>query len=408
MPTATDMTTFGADLKEFYTLPPRRALNDKSFLHDKLTKEQGVVDYTGKFIPFPVTMRRSMGDGSRGDAGDLPDAVAEVDVQAQILMYHHYHTLEWSEVVELSSRNSAGAFEKVVTKKMKNLAIDMAKGINRQLYNDSYGALGILTDATANATHSVRETKYIYPGRKVDIVNATTGVPVTSGTNREVLSVDRVNKTITLDVSVTTTGSGNEAVVITGNFDLEIEGLRAITAAGRTLHGISDVTYEEWASNQLDATGGVISESLVEQLDDAIGERGRGDADLHLTTRGIRRRIADDMASQRRYLTEKSTDLKLGYSLVEINKVETVIDDDAPTGYFFGAKRDVLKIYKLGEPGFIESEAGTGAKVELKNGSTAGRKKAVFQAFYRYHVSLGCEDPGVTGVIVNGEDSSRR
>jgi hypothetical protein len=384
----TTQTTAGPLLKELYTLPPVRVLNDTSYLHDKLTKEQAVLDFGGKYARFPATLNRARGEGSRGDNGVLPVAVAEVIQDAKVFMKQNYFALEWTEAIEEASKGKDGAFESVVTMKMKNVAIDMAKGLNRQWYNPTNG-------------------QYVRVGDQVDIVTTSTGVPVANGTNRAVTAISAVGLITFGDgggnVSVT---AGTHSLVLTGNWGNEIDGLQHVTNVNRILHTIDSNTFTAWNGNDLPAGLAVAGESLFEQLYDLIGQRGRGDMDTYLTTRGVRRRLADEFASQRRYLNEKSVDIKAGYRTLEVNGVETVIDDDAPKGFVFGVQRSALKVLQMTKPGFLESEAGNGAVIELKDNTVAGQKVAAWQAWYRYHCTLACTDPAVTGRISGADDDA--
>lgn len=416
--TATAATSHAALLKELYTLPPVRALNDKSFLHDKVTKESNIdVDFSGKYVRFPVTVQRALGRGSRGEGADLPINIEEVEVEAKGYIKQHYFAVEWSETLEEVSKNKAGAFESFITRKMKNVATDLGKDLNRQWYNDSYGRLAECNTNDADGlTFTVANAQYLQVGDIVDILTNSTGTKITNGFARTVTAVDRAANTFTIDTAASGYASadsgnvnvaGTEGVYLTGTWGKESEGLRAFADTGRTLHGINSSTYEAWDGNKVALSGTpILGESSIEQVDDKVGRRGQGDPNLHLTTRGIRRRLADEFASQRRYLNEKATDIKAGYKMIEVNGIDTVIDDDCPEGYFFSGNIDSLKLLKLTEPGFIETEAGDAAYVELKNGTTAGTKKSVWQTWYRYHVSLICTNPATWGVITGAEDDT--
>jgi hypothetical protein len=416
---ASTRTTHAADLKELYTLPPVRALNDRSFLHNTLAKEKATTSISGKYITYPVTLRRSLGSGARTDGGTLPSAISEVIDDAQFNVQYNYHAVEWTEALEVASRNNEGAFEKVISMKMKNLGTDMAKTINRQFFNPAYGRLATCNTNDADGlVFTVDSTQYIEVGDVVDIVDASTGVPITNATARLVAS--KTSTTFTIDTNASgypgTNGTGNvnvagtEYVVKTGSAgaatttSTEIPGLRAAVATGRTYAGINSSTYAEWDGNTVAASSAAIGESLVEQLLDEVGERGRGEPDLGLTTRGVRRRLADEFASQRRWVNEKATDLTAGYKTISVSGLDIVIDDDCPKKHLFVGKKDTAKVLQATAPGFIESEAGDGAKVELKDGSTAGTKTAVFQAWYRYHLTLAVTDPGCWGAITDGAD----
>ena len=404
MATTSNMTTQGSLLKELYTLPPVRVINDKSFLHDKLTKEQAELDFSGKYVRFPVTVQRSLGDGSRGDGGELPDAISEVDLDATAAMAFHYHTLEWTDALEQVSKNKQGSFESAVGRKMRNLSTDLAKSLNRQWYNsDANGALATVPGTGANsATQTVDSIQFLTVGRSVDVYNGGSLVSTVT-----INSVNAVSKTVTFSASVNLSAVSNATIHIAGSRGSEVPaGLRAITAAGRTLHNINSSTYPAWDGYNLALSGAVAGESSFEQLSDGIGERGRGEMDTYLTTRGIRRRLADEFASQRRWLNEKTLDVKLGYRMLEVNGHECVIDDDCPKGYVFAISRDALKLMQLTQPGFMESEAGNAAAVELKNSTNAGKRMAIWQAYYRYYVTMVCTDPARTGRIPDAEDDA--
>jgi hypothetical protein len=405
MAQTSNTTTQGALLKELYTLPPVRVLNDKSFLHDRLQKEQATMDFSGEHVRFPVTVSRSLGRGSRADGGVLPVAISEVDVEATATMAFHYYALEWTEALEEVSKSKEGAFESAVARKMKNVAIDMAKDLNRQWYNA--GAAGVVATSTAtatSATQTVASVQYVHVGDVLDQYPAASDTATSTG--KVVSSISEANSTITFSTSVT--GTSGDRYVISGSLNNEVEGLRAITNDARTLHGIDSSTYSNWDGEVVDAASAVAGESLFEQLSDGIGENGRGEMNIYLTTRGIRRRLADEFASQRRYMNEATQNIKAGYRSLEVNGHECIIDDDCPKGYVFGISDEVLKLMQLTKPGFMESEAGDGAKVELKDHTTAGQKVAAWQSWYRYHVSLVCTDPARTGRIESAEDDAAK
>ena len=402
-------TNTGAILKELYSLPPVRVLRDKSYLHDKLAKEKPTMDFSGRYAYFPVTLQRNLGRGSRGDAGILPTAGTETIDDAKVYIKRHYYALEWSEAIEVASKNKEGAFENVVTMKMKNVAIDMAKEANRQLYNAAQGKLGVISAGAASTTQTFASVQYIFPGDSIDFITAN---GQTNTGTRTVSSVNRTASTIVVDSTVTTTTNdfvvlqGNFAVSGTGGESYEVEGLRLICDDARTLHTIDSATYEEWDGNEIAMAGATAGESSFEQLYDKVGARQRGDIDTYLTTRGIRRRLADEFASQRRYLNEKAVDIKAGYSAIEVNGKTCVIDDDAPKKTVFALTLDTLKIMEAIKPGFLETEAGDGAVVELKDHTTAGGKVAVWQSWYRYHWTLACVDPGRNGMLTGCADEA--
>jgi hypothetical protein len=413
MAQTSNTTTYAADLKELYTLPPVRVLNDKSWIHNNIAKEIAKMDFSGRYIRFAVQVARELGRGSRADGGVLPVSIAPVDQEARALMQQHYYALEWTEVLEEVSKNDEGAFESAVSRKMKNVAQDMAKELNRQWYNPLIGALEqnlATTTATTLTTSTAKFPQYVRVGDQIDVVVLATGTPVANGSNITVTAISAAGVISTSAGGNLAVTAGTHGIVVTGNYGNEVVGLRGFGETGRTLHNINSSTYSQWDGNKFNVNGAVAGESAFEQLYDRVGERGRGDVDTFIFTRGGRRRLADEFASMRRYLNEMATDIKAGYKRVQIDvggaSAEGVVDDDCPKGFTFAFKRDVLKLMQLTSPGFLPDPSGNGARIELKDHTVAGQKVAAYQAWYRYHVSMVCTDPGLVGMIPDAEDDT--
>jgi hypothetical protein len=260
MAQASSTTTHAALLKELYTLPPVRALNDKSWLHDNLTKEQAVTDISGKYALFPVTLRRSLGRGSRADGGVLPSAISEVLDDARVYVKYHYYGLEWTEVVEEASKNKQGAFEKVVTMKMKNVATDMAKDINRQWYNSTGILAQCNTNDAAGLVITVASTQYVQPGDVIDIAAATTGVNITNGNGRLVAS--KTDTTITIDTAAYN-GGGSGTVDVAGTEIVLLTGTRSTRRPTRSGTATSARCPARWPASRPSSCSTTTSESVA-------------------------------------------------------------------------------------------------------------------------------------------------
>jgi hypothetical protein len=103
----------------------------------------------------------------------------------------------------------------------------------------------------------------------------------------------------------------------------------------------------------------VAGESLFEQVADDVGGVGNGEVEVFLTTRGIRRRLADTYQSQKRFNDARAVDIHGGFTAIMVNEVPVIADDDCPKGFAFGINKDSFKWFQQAGPGWLESKDGT-------------------------------------------------
>jgi len=250
--------------------------------------------------------------------------------------------------------------------------------------------------------------QYIQVGDVIDIRTQTTGAAVTNGTNRTVTARNVAGATITIaDGGGTVTTAATEGVYVAGNRNNEMDGLRDITNTGRTLHGINSSTAgnEFWNGQKLDAAAGVAGESLFEQLMDNVGAGGNGEIEAIVTTRGIRRRLADTYQSQKRFNDAQAVNVHGGYSAIMVNEVPVVADDDAPKGFAFGINKSSLKWFEQTRPGWLESKDGMIFHLKVTAAAPAQRD-SVWQAWFRWYAAMGSVAPGRNGQIFNAQDDA--
>jgi hypothetical protein len=192
-----------------------------------------------------------------------------------------------------------------------------------------------------------------------------------------------------------------------GAYGSEMDGLRNITAKSRTLHGINSATSgnEFWNGSERDAATAVAGEGLFEQLADDIGANGEGDVEVFLTTRGIRRRLADTYQSTKRFNDARAVEIHGGYTAIFVNEIPVVIDDDVPKTWAFGLRKDAFAWFELAAPDWL-SDPKTGLVWHLAMGSTLGKRRLAWNAWMRWYAALGSLAPNRTGRIINAADDS--
>jgi hypothetical protein len=262
----------------------------------------------------------------------------------------------------------------------EGIAKDLKKNLNRQVMGDGTGLLCTLTSSPAGVNNfTVDSTQYLQIGMPVDILTKSTGAG--SAVSLTITAINRSTKTVTVSATVTQTTS-TDGLYKPGARNNEVDGgLRAVTGTSRTLHSINSATAgnEFWNGNRRAASGATAGEGLFEQLADDIGANGQGDVDVFITSRGIRRRLADTYQSTKRFNDAKAVDIHGGYSAIFVNEIPVVADDDVPKGWVFALREDAFKWVQVGDPDWLASPK-DGTVFQQSAGSTLGQLKAAWSA----------------------------
>ena len=406
-----NLTTADAILKDLYVGPVVEQLNYKSYMIDQIERQsEFTVDHHGRRAIVPVHKSRNRGRGSRGDGGVLPTAGVQAWEDAIIPITRHYQGIELTDASIKATKSNSGAFVELLDAEVKGATKDMKKDINRQVFGTGDGLLAtVAATATTATTITVDSIQYLHIGDPVDVVRRTDGVTtgLTSGAlNNSVQSLDAANKTVTLATQVAGTIATTFGIYLSGNRGLEMEGLQSIVATSRTLHSINSATAgnEFWNAQVRDvgsASGSATAgETSFELISDDVGQTGQGDTEVFITTRGIRRRLADTFQSTKRFTNREAVQIHGGYSAIMVasgaGEVPVVIDDDAPKGSVFAIDKSALRWFQQWGPGFLESPQ-DGTVFHLKEAAGTGQKEATWQAWMGWYATLGCVAPNRLG-----------
>jgi hypothetical protein len=399
-----------AILKDLYVGPIVEQLNQKTFLLDQVQRDSDHVDHTGRRAVVPVHKNRNRGRASTGDAGTLPNAGRQDWADAIIPLRYHYAGIELTDVAIEATKSNEGAFISVMEAESQGVSQDLKKDINRQAFGTGDGLLATCVSASAATTLVVDSVQYIKAGDTVDVLVKTTGATSFGVVAALVTNVAASTATVTLGApGLGTFGSINNTfgVYVSGNRNNEMDGLRNITAQGRVLHSIdsSAAGNQYWDSAASVAAGStIVGESLYEQVADLVGGVGNGEVDVFLTSRGMKRRLADTYQSQKRFTDSQAVTVHGGYSAIMVNEVPVIADDDAPKGFAFAFNRSALRWFEQVGPGWLDVY--NGSIFQLKTTATAGQRQAVWQAWFKWYVALGSVAPNRTAQISGGTDDS--
>jgi hypothetical protein len=405
---AQNLTTADAILKDLYVGPIIEQLNYKTFLLDQIERDSDSLDHTGRRAVWPVHKSGNRGRGSFGDGGTLPTNGAQAWVDAIIPIRYHAYGIAVSDAAIEGSKRNEGAFINILEAETKGVARDMRKDINRQVFGDGTGLLASGVSAAA-AVVTVDSVQYLKVGDPVDLVVKTTGATTAGVVSVTITARNTTNKTVTLSSAPATPGSidSTYGLYLAGSRNNEMDGLRNIVASSRTLHSINSSTAgnEFWnAGSSVSAASATAGESLFEQSCDNVGQSGNGEVDVFLTTRGVKRRLADTYSSQKRWNDARAVDVHGGYTSIMVNEVPVVADDDCPKGYAFGLNKDSYKWFQQAGPSWLESKDGT--VFQLQPGGTLGTYAANWLAWFKWYAAFACVAPQRNAVITSCADDT--
>jgi hypothetical protein len=407
------LATADAILKDLYRGPIIEQLNYKTYMLDMVERDSDSVDFTGRRAIFPVHSAPNFSPTSMPDGGTLPVAGIQGYQDGIVNIKYHAGAMEITDMALKQATGNEGSFVNLMDNDAKKLAQDLKKNINRQIFGGGYTTTGganasVITNLTSSpaaaTTFTVASTQYLRVGAIVDIVTIATGVVRAAAVT--ITAINRTTKTITVGTAVTATTT-TDGLVLPGAWNMEMEvGLQFATGTGRTMHGINSATAgnEFWNSNRRDAASTVAGEGLFEQLADDVGGQGQGEVDVFLTSRGIRRRLADTYQSTKRFVDAKAVEVHGGYQAIFVNEVPVIADDDVPRGWVFAIRKDAFTWFQTGDPDWLKSNEGM--IWHLANGSVAGTRRAAWQAYFVWYAALASTAPNQIGAIINATDDA--
>lgn len=402
-----------AILKDLYVGPVVEQLNNKTYMIDQIERDSQSIDHTGRRAVIPVHSARNRGRGSRADGGNLPNAGVQAWQDAIVKIRYHYSAIEVTDAAIKGSQSNEGAFVNLLDAETKGCANDLRKDMNRQVFGTGDGVLASLSETKTETTVlPLDSVQYLAVGDPVDVRRKTDGVSTEGVVGTSIKArTGGTTKTVELSTKVAGTVGSTFGVYLGESRNNEMDGLRNIVQAKRTLHEINSETAgnEFWKASEREAgtsasATAVAGESIFEQLADDVGFSGQGDVQVFLTTRGIRRRLADTYQSQKRFNDAQAVQVHGGYSAIMVNEIPVIADDDAPRNVAFGLNKDSFRWFQQSAPGWME-QSNSGV-FHLKDGSTAGQKVATWQAFFSWYAALGCVAPNRNGKIIFATDDN--
>jgi hypothetical protein len=357
------LTTATNILKEIYEPRIREQLQNhlKTSKRIEQTSEGVTSEVGGKYVVFPIHVKRNHGIGARLEMEELPTARNQGYARAQVSLAYEYGAVRLSgQSMELAQSNFQ-AFASVLDEEVNGIQRDLAKDFNRQIYGTSVGVLGVVTGANTTVTVPMTNTQYMEVGMVVDIYDATGTTNKTGASSPTGAVIVDVTKdtSIELDVAPGTATANTDIVVRHGSLNREIIGLEQIVDDSTSLFGIDPSTEPVWKSVMNDNAGvnRALSESLMITMVDDIYTNG-GNTTAIFTTLGVRRSYFNLLVQQRRYCDTK--DFEGGFKglafTTDNGEIPLISDVDCQPNRMYFLNEKEMKIYRESDWSFMDRD----------------------------------------------------
>lgn len=385
------LTTASNILKEIYEPKIQDQLQNELVTSKRLeqTSEGVTSEVGGKYVVFPIHVKRNHGIGARLEMEQLPTAQNQGYASARVSLAYLYGSLRLSgQSMELAKTNFQ-AFASVLDQEVSGVQDDLAKDMNRQVFGTSVGVLMTSSGAYAANTITSLNTQYMEVGMVIDIYDST-GVTLRA-TGRNVTAVTPT--TIVFDGATVPAGATGDIVVRLGNLNRETIGLSQIVSATGTLYNIDPTVETKWKST-VNANGGTnraLSESLmIKQVDDIRTQGGK--TTLITTSLGVRRSYFNLLVQQREY--HNTTEFEGGFKGLKFTtdngEIPLISDLDCQPNRMYFLNEKTLKFYREGDWSFMDRD---GSKWQRVIGFDA------YDATLYKYTQLGCHRRNSQGLV---------
>lgn len=397
---AATLATIEPYLKEVYTGKIRRQINDSITTLKRITKTSNRVssETNGKYVTFPIHVRRNNGIGSRNEMDPLPTPGQQGYASARLALKSAYGGFQITgQTIDLSDSDPK-AFARAIDEEIERLRIDVKKDMNRQIYGDGTGAISkVRANATGVNVVPVADARLFWLGAVVDIITLPSTVAVSARTVTAVDLTDGAN-TITLSGATFNVSTG-QLITRTNSFNKEITGFGAIVDDSSVVYNINPATEPEWTS-EVDDNGGssrAITEQLMVKMSDRIRIRG-GETTVIFQSLGVRRAYWS-LLSQLRSIVNEQT-FKGGFKglafTTDDGEIPVVADVDAPLGTQWFMNEKALTFYRHSDWNWLDRDGSMFKQLVDSNG--------VYDAWYAQLVErheLGTDRRNTHGKITD-------
>jgi hypothetical protein len=310
-----------------------------------ISRDANKVQFAGRKWIFTAHTKRNESGTMTSEDGALPSPGRQGWEDFEDRLRYAYKQIELTGQAIEVTESKVDTYVRLFEAETEGAINDLRWDLNRQAYGDQTGNLtGITADGSNTVT--VTTVQYLRVGMPIDVVNSSTDAILGS---RNITAINSTTKVVTYDGTDLTTTPGTHVLCLTGNWKKEMNGLRNIidSTTYPTLHSTngSSAGNEYWNGKRYDGTATTFDEDQGQQVLDDIGAEG-WEAEIIITTRGVRRRYVNTLKAQKRFNDADSGKLHGGFQFIDFNGVPFLTDDQCPKGFmFFLRPQDYLWIW---------------------------------------------------------------
>jgi hypothetical protein len=336
--------------KEVYGPKVVNTLNEEDVLAKRMEKTaDGVVtEHNGKYVTFPLRVRRNHGIGYRRENEKLQKAGQQGYISVRVPIQYGYGRVHVTgQVMDLVDTN-AKAFHNAMTKEMDGLKVDLRKDVNRIMYGDGTGTLATIATNTIDTTLTVANAQYLEEGMQIDIINPATDA--VAFYDIQIVSVDGTSVEVSQALGAFAANALEDYIIVrNGNYNREPQGLTSLVDDTGELFGVDAALERKWRAhvNSNSGTPRPLSEGLMIALCDTIRTAGTGKPSAIFSDLASRRAYFNLLSQQRTYPSPKTYDGGLvGLAFHYGREIPVVEDVDAPAGKMWFLDESSFKIYR--------------------------------------------------------------
>ena len=361
---------------------------------------QTTSDVWGKEIRKLAPYGINGGIGAGDEDGSLPNAAGNNYAQFVLELKNLYGKIEISDKAVRASQSSAGAFVNLLNAEMEGLIKASSFNFGRMLYGDGSGILANITANTTNTITVDRVTNLI-EGMVVDVVLASDGSVYSGGRALRITSIDRLNKTITVNGLLTSDSlsNGQYALCVQGSYGKEITGLSAIFNDTGSLYGLNRSSYSWMTPYMKDISTGSdktnISDIIMQSAIDELEEVSDSKVDFIVCSAGVKRNYQEYFNSYRTNVD--IMELNVGFKAISYNGIPLVSDRFVKPNTMYLLNTKEFNLHQLCDWQWLEGEDGRVIK-QTQN-------KPTYTATLVKYADIICDQPSGQAMIEGIKES---
>jgi hypothetical protein len=355
-----NLTTVNSALKNFYIQPLREDINLKAdpFASRIMKTTNNIVGYNK--IVRAALVGANGGAGAGSETGALPTAGENQYVALESGTKNLYGTLEISDkVVKSATGQNAGAFVNILQQEMDTLTKTLKWNLARQLYGDGSGCLmKVKSCSGGNVLEAVGgdDVRFLLPGLKVDIHNASDGAVPAGKAGLRIVDVDRMSNKVRLNMAVS--ASEGDYLTIQGSAGYELTGLgkifEKIEDTDQTLYGVNRSEYS-WMRPYKNEAFGAINEPGLQKVMELLEDSYNVTVD-HINCGSAAYGHYLQLMNQRRHISDVMT-LEGGHKALSFNGIPLTRNKFMPDDAIDLYDTSLFTIDQVSDWEWIEGEA---------------------------------------------------